>query len=42
MERESLKDRIKSIVYPIINFIHRQRLKNKKNTLSRGKDNIIN
>lgn len=29
MERKSLKDRIKPIVYPIINFIPRRRLKNK-------------
>lgn len=30
MERKSLKDRIKPIVYPIINFIPGRRLKNNK------------
>lgn len=33
MERKSLKDRIKPIVYPIINFIPRRRLKNKNFTI---------
>lgn len=33
MKRKSLKDRIKPIVYPIIHFILRQRIKNKNFTI---------
>ena len=33
MKGKSIKDRIKPIVYPIINFIPRRRLKNKNFTI---------
>lgn len=33
MNKETIKNKLKPIVYPIINFISRRRLKNKKFTI---------